>query len=190
MYSQDLYRTLVASYYRGSDGLIVVYDITDMDSFEQVPYWLGEAGRYASPDVSRMLIGNKADKEQDRAVDRRVAQSFADRWVTVRSSAASFWTNSSGETLIPAHCQHCHNCFINHRNDHWDLKHTWSFKPHGTRIEENMHKMSINISCSLRWETLHLKHGDDGVHVHWKFTTIWTRYRFRIYVFKYKTSFS
>jgi len=101
---QDLYRTLVASYYRGSDGLIVVYDITDRDSFEQVPYWLGEAGRYASPDVSRMLIGNKADKEQDRAVDRRVAQSFADRYgLTFIETSAKSASNVESAFINLAH---------------------------------------------------------------------------------------
>lgn len=50
------------SYYRGTDGCLLVFDITDRASFEALPRWLDEARtNSANPDLSVMLIANKAD---------------------------------------------------------------------------------------------------------------------------------
>lgn len=50
------------SYYRGTDGCLLVYDITDRASFDALPRWLDEARtNSANPDLSVMLIANKAD---------------------------------------------------------------------------------------------------------------------------------
>lgn len=50
------------SYYRGTDGCLLVFDITDRKSFEALPRWLDEARmNSANPDLSVMLIANKAD---------------------------------------------------------------------------------------------------------------------------------
>lgn len=50
------------SYYRGTDGCLLVFDITDRASFDALPRWLDEARtNSANPDLSVMLIANKAD---------------------------------------------------------------------------------------------------------------------------------
>jgi Ras-related protein Rab-1A len=65
---QERFRTITKSYYRGSNGIVVVYDITDRESFDQVQHWMSEIDAHASADVCRLLVGNKADLGDKRAV--------------------------------------------------------------------------------------------------------------------------
>ncbi|ELP92993.1 hypothetical protein EIN_051580 [Entamoeba invadens IP1] len=74
---QERFRTISASYYRGSHGIIIVYDVTDIQSFNHVRQWLGEIEGNASPDVIKMLIGNKADKDAVKNVPTEQAAEFA-----------------------------------------------------------------------------------------------------------------
>eukprot|EP01083_Nonionella_stella_P015946 44608_1 len=75
---QERFRTITTSYYRGAHGIIVVYDITDKDSFDNIREWLYEIDRYASDNVSRLIIGNKLDLAHKRVVSYEDAKSFAD----------------------------------------------------------------------------------------------------------------
>jgi Ras-related protein Rab-1A len=75
---QERFRTITSSYYRGSHGIIIVYDITDMESFDNVKMWINEITRYAGENVGKMLIGNKRDLESKRVVQYNTAKAFAD----------------------------------------------------------------------------------------------------------------
>jgi Ras-related protein Rab-1A len=65
---QERFRTITSTYYRGAHGIVVVYDVTDRESFESVRMWMGEIGRYASSGVNCMIIGNKNDLAERRTV--------------------------------------------------------------------------------------------------------------------------
>ena len=58
---QERFRTITRSYYRGSQGIVVVYDVTDNDTFENVKHWLDEIEKNAGSDVIKLLVGNKSD---------------------------------------------------------------------------------------------------------------------------------
>lgn len=75
---QERFRTITSSYYRGAHGIIVVYDITDQDSFQNVKNWLQEIERYASESVNKMLVGNKCDQTAKRVVALQTAKDYAD----------------------------------------------------------------------------------------------------------------
>jgi len=75
---QERFRTITSSYYRGAHGIIVVYDVTDQDSFANVKQWLQEIERYASEGVSKLLVGNKNDMVDKKQVETDTAKEFAD----------------------------------------------------------------------------------------------------------------
>ncbi|KAI9359784.1 ras family protein [Pilaira anomala] len=75
---QERFRTITSSYYRGAHGIIVVYDVTDNESFENVKEWLREIERYGSEGVNRLLVGNKSDLTDKRQVTLSAAKKWAD----------------------------------------------------------------------------------------------------------------
>ena len=70
---QERFRTITSSYYRGAHGIIVVYDVTDEDSFSNVKTWLNEIDRYANENVNKLLVGNKSDLVNKKKVDFETA---------------------------------------------------------------------------------------------------------------------
>lgn len=75
---QERFRTITSSYYRGAHGIIVVYDVTDKESFNNVKYWLQEILKYASDNVSRLLVGTKADLSSKKVVSYDEGKETAD----------------------------------------------------------------------------------------------------------------
>ncbi|SCU77294.1 LAFA_0A00892g1_1 [Lachancea sp. 'fantastica'] len=75
---QERFRTITSSYYRGAHGIIIVYDVTDQDSFNDVKMWLQEIDRYATAGVLKLMVGNKSDLQDKRVVEYDVAKEFAD----------------------------------------------------------------------------------------------------------------
>mmetsp|Transcript_6489 Transcript_6489/g.7419 ORF Transcript_6489/g.7419 Transcript_6489/m.7419 type:complete len:206 (-) Transcript_6489:1274-1891(-) len=73
---QERFRTITSAYYRGADGIIMTYDVTNQDSFDHVQDWLQEVNRYANEGTCKLLIGNKSDRE-DKVVSTEVGTEFA-----------------------------------------------------------------------------------------------------------------
>jgi len=74
---QERYRTITSAYYRGADGIVIVYDVTSEESFNHIKDWLTEVNRYASETTSKLLIGNKIDLP-DRLITKEKAKGYAD----------------------------------------------------------------------------------------------------------------
>ena len=75
---QERFRTITSSYYRGAHGIIVVYDTTDLESYNNVKQWLHEIDRYANDNVNKLLVGNKSDLSSKRAIEFGHAQEYAE----------------------------------------------------------------------------------------------------------------
>lgn len=74
---QERFRTLTPSYYRGAQGVILVYDVTRRETFAKLDNWLTELDTYCTKnDLVKMLVGNKKDKE-DRQLERDEGLKFA-----------------------------------------------------------------------------------------------------------------
>lgn len=73
---QERFRTIVASYYRGSHGIIITFDVGDRTSFNNIPKWLQEIRMHAIPEAHKILVGNKCDIK-DRAVSKEEGEELA-----------------------------------------------------------------------------------------------------------------
>ncbi|KAJ9599113.1 hypothetical protein L9F63_010381 [Diploptera punctata] len=75
---QERYHSLAPMYYRGAQAAIVVYDITNQDTFGRAKTWVKELQRQASPNIVIALAGNKADLANKRMVEYDEAQGYAE----------------------------------------------------------------------------------------------------------------
>ena len=75
---QERFRVITSAYYRGAHGVIIVYDVTSNISYKNINYWLEETTKYASENISKILIGNKSDLVNKREVSYTNARDYAD----------------------------------------------------------------------------------------------------------------
>lgn len=76
---QESFRSITASYYRGAHVALLVYDITRRETFEHMKSWLDDAQNHATSELTIMLVGNKCDLDNKRAVTREEGKRFADQ---------------------------------------------------------------------------------------------------------------
>ena len=67
---QEVYRSLISSFFRSASLAIVVYSIDSEDSFNNIEKWLNDIKTQSNPDVKIFLIGNKADLEDKRRITK------------------------------------------------------------------------------------------------------------------------
>ena len=65
---QERFRTITTAYYRGAMGIMLVYDITNEKSFDNIKNWIRNIEEHASADVEKMILGNKCDMNDRRQV--------------------------------------------------------------------------------------------------------------------------
>ena len=75
---QDRFRAITKNYYKGSHGIILIYDITNTQSFENVKTWVNQIREEASSNVIIYIAGNKVDMEDERKVDRDDGEKLAE----------------------------------------------------------------------------------------------------------------
>ena len=77
---QERFKNIIASYYRGAHGILLIYDVTDKESFKNLSNWLIEIEKNASKNVLKVLIGNKTDLEDKRVITYSQGKEFADSY--------------------------------------------------------------------------------------------------------------
>jgi len=76
---QERYRTMTTTHYRNVQGVILVFDLTDKQTYESiVTGWLKEAENYANSETVKILVGNKSDLVEKRAISTEECQEFAE----------------------------------------------------------------------------------------------------------------
>lgn len=71
---QEKFHALGPIYYRSSNGAVLVYDITDEDSFQKVKSWVKELRKMLGGEICLVIVGNKTDLEKDRHVSLEEAE--------------------------------------------------------------------------------------------------------------------
>ncbi|KAM5227645.1 ras-related protein Rab-26 [Ctenodactylus gundi] len=74
---QERFRSVTHAYYRDAHALLLLYDVTNKASFDNIQAWLAEIQEYAQHDVVLMLLGNKVDSAQERVVKREDGEKLA-----------------------------------------------------------------------------------------------------------------
>ena len=75
----DRLRSIVQNYYKGADGIIIVYDITNLNSFKNVKYWINRVIENISPNKIIVLVGNKCDSPE-RVVSEEEGRKLAEEY--------------------------------------------------------------------------------------------------------------
>lgn len=75
---QERFRTITTAYYRGAMGILLVYDVTDENSFKNVKNWMNQIEAHAAENVNKILVGNKCDVDpSERAVTESEGRALA-----------------------------------------------------------------------------------------------------------------
>jgi small GTP-binding protein len=93
---QELFRSVTRGYYRGSAGALILFDITNRESFDNIGRWLQDIRDVARADVVTVLIGSKSDLGDQRQVSSDEAEAFA------REHSMSYFETSAktGEQIV------------------------------------------------------------------------------------------
>mmetsp|Transcript_75744 Transcript_75744/g.88102 ORF Transcript_75744/g.88102 Transcript_75744/m.88102 type:complete len:220 (+) Transcript_75744:28-687(+) len=86
---QESFRAIVRSFYKNASGIFIVYNITKRDTFESLSGWLDEARANCQEDAVFVLMGNQADREEDREVEYSEGERF------MRENNMNFFFESS-----------------------------------------------------------------------------------------------
>ena len=71
---QERYRSITNAYYRGSDGILIVFDVTKKESFENIQNWINEVSVHTDKDVIMICLGNKNDLK--KGIDKKEINEF------------------------------------------------------------------------------------------------------------------
>ena len=74
---QDKFRAITRNYYKGARGIILIYDVTNIKSFENIKKWINEIKEEISEKVTIVLIGNKIDNEGERKISKDQGEKLA-----------------------------------------------------------------------------------------------------------------
>lgn len=127
---QDKYKELTKMYYKGADVVLIVYDITNMTSFESAKNWYSDLKSKNDLDPMILLIGNKCDLESKRTVASSVARQYA------TSKGIQFFETSA---LTGANIKEVENYIINKKSNY-----------------DNINKEDYLQACELQIQILHL----------------------------------
>ena len=77
---QERFRTITTSYFRGAQGIVLVYDVTDRRSFESIRNWISQIQQHADVHVNKILVGNKCDMLDEKVVSTEEGAKLADEF--------------------------------------------------------------------------------------------------------------
>uniref|UniRef100_A0A7S2LD57 Ras-related protein Rab-1 n=1 Tax=Leptocylindrus danicus TaxID=163516 RepID=A0A7S2LD57_9STRA len=105
---QERFRTITKSYYRGSHGILLVYDATDRQSFDSICSWMSQITEHADVDVNTVLVGNKCDLLDRKAVSSEEGANLAKEY-----NMEFFETSAKNDINV----EECVLCLVKSVND-------------------------------------------------------------------------
>ena len=77
---QERFRSVSKAYFRNAVGAVLVFDITEKQSFDELNMWINDLNTLCAPNAYIILVGNKTDRAEERAVSESEAQETAKRY--------------------------------------------------------------------------------------------------------------
>ena len=96
---QEKFKTITAAYYKGAQGIVLVFDLCDKKSFADIKTWLSEVDRLSTNESVKILVGNKSDLINDRQVSKEEAERFAENEGMIYYEASAK-NNSKVDTIF------------------------------------------------------------------------------------------
>ena len=80
---QEQFKTITTCFYRGAVGVMMVYDITDKKSFDDITNWVRTIQEHANSNIEKIIIGNKCDMEDMRLVPKEYGEAVANKYASL-----------------------------------------------------------------------------------------------------------
>lgn len=97
---QERFNSITSAYYRGAKGIVIVYDITKQETFDDLAKWMKMIDKYASEEAELLLVGNKLDCESDRVISKQQGERFASRISGMRFCESSAKDNFNVDEIF------------------------------------------------------------------------------------------
>jgi len=130
---QERFRTITSTYYRGTHGVIVVYDVTNAESFVNVKRWLHEIDQNCDV-VNKVLVGNKNDQPENKVVETEDAKRFA-----LQMGVETFETSAKDNINIEDVFQHITKLVLKTKKDQ-QVKADEAKQPAGMKLDNKQKK--------------------------------------------------
>ncbi|KAL9971064.1 hypothetical protein ACROYT_G023549 [Oculina patagonica] len=115
---QERFQTITATCYRGAQGIMLVYDVTDEKSFKNISKWVQKTQELANPNVQKMLVANKCDLKKQRLVTREKGELLAQD-LDIRYAEISALSNLNVEDAFATLTQDVLNNFVCSSAESW-----------------------------------------------------------------------
>ena len=99
---QERFKTVTSAYYRGADGILIVYDQTDKNSFDHLNDWLDDILKYTTDEPLKLIIGNKDDLNEQKVISDDDIRNFVNKTnieIVKTSAKSAFQVNYAFEKL-------------------------------------------------------------------------------------------
>lgn len=97
---QERFKTITTAYYRGAMGILLVYDVCDEKSFNNIRSWYANVQQHASENVVLILVGNKSDMTDKRVISTEQGKALADELQIPFIEASAKTTDNVEETFF------------------------------------------------------------------------------------------
>ncbi|GIY10610.1 ras-related protein Rab-3 [Caerostris darwini] len=139
---QERYRTITTAYYRGAMGFILMYDVTNEESFNSVRDWVTQIKTYSWDNAQVVLVGNKCDMEDERVVSTERGKQLSDQL------GLEFFETSAKENLnVKVVFERLVDIICDKMSESLDSDPTLVVSSKGTRLNEHTSPSNANCQC-------------------------------------------